>query len=160
GTAILAFSKKSFIRLYYTKKDELINQEGILDFMVVQENTFHNISAGLTEGILPGLPSQAQSLGSRETGDLSFIQAGTGIAAKIEIPHLKSLEDIEGTGSIVEAELKFYLNTQKDRAIRPVRDSLRLFIINQRNEIIGDVLGYNYQPTIARIEKMDNEYNI
>ncbi len=159
GTAILAFSKKSFLRIYYTNSGELVNQEETLDLLVIHENTFHNISAGLTKDILPSLPPQEQSLSSSETGNQSFIQAGTGIATKIEIPHLKSLEDIEGRGSIVEAELKFYLNTLNDRTIRPVRDSLHLFIINQRNEIIGDVVGYNNQPTIAHIEEKDDEYN-
>lgn len=160
GTAILAFSKTSFLRLYYTNIGELVNQEETLDLLIVQENTFHNISAGLTKDILPGLPPQDQSIPGYETGNQSFIQGGTGIATKIEIPHLKSLEDIEGegTGSIVEAKLKFYLNTSKDRTIRPVRDSLRLFIINQRNEIIGDVTGYHNQPTIASIEEKEDEF--
>lgn len=165
GTAILAFSKNSFLRLYYTNEEELENQEETLDLRLVQENTFNNISAGLTQDLLPSLPPQSESVSSGETGNHSFIQAGTGIATKIEIPHLKSLEDIEGTGSegtgsIVEAKLKFYLNTSKDRTLRPVKDSLRLFIINQRNEIIGDVFGYNGQPTLANIEEKEGEFNL
>ncbi|MDR9457622.1 MAG: DUF4270 family protein [Salegentibacter sp.] len=160
GTAILAFSKNSFLRIYYTNKEELEDKEEILDLKVLPENTFHNTSAGLTKDPLPSLPIQEQSVPSSETGNLSYIQAGTGIATKIEIPHLKSLEDIEGTGSIVEAKLKFYLNTSKDRTIRPVKDSLRLFIINHRNEIIADVVGYNNQPTIANIEKKEGEFSI
>lgn len=158
GTAILGFSKQSFIRLYYTNSGELVNQEETLDLLIISENTFHNISAGLNSELLPSLPRQDQSLPSRETGNQSFIQAGSGIATKIEIPHLKSLDDLEGTGSIVEAELKFMLNVSKEKTIRPVKDSLPLFIINQRNEIIGEVIGYHNQQTTARIAKEEYEF--
>ncbi|MGY5850632.1 DUF4270 family protein [Salegentibacter sp. F14] len=160
GTAVLSFSKSSFIRLYYTSEEELENQEKTLDLKVVLENTFHNISAGLPTASLPSLSNQEQSVPSIETGNQSYVQAGTGIATKIEIPHLKSLEDIEGTGSIVEAKLQFYLNTSKDKTIRPVKDSLRLFIINQRNEIIGDLISYSNQLTLANIDKKEDEFSI
>lgn len=159
GTAILGFSKKSFIRLYYTNNGELTNEEETLDLLIIPENTFHNISAGLNTELLPSLPSQEVSTPSKETGKKCFIQAGTGIATKIEIPHLKRLDDLEGTGSIVEAELKFKLNISKDKTIRPVRDSLPLFIINQRNEIIGEVIGYHNQQTTARIKTLEEEFN-
>lgn len=160
GTAILGFSRQSFIRLYYTNNGELVNAEETLDLMIIPENTFHNISAGLNTDFLPSLPPQDQSLPSIETGNQSFIQGGSGIATKIEIPHLKSLDDLEGTGSIVEAELKFTLNVSKEKTIRPVRDSLPLFIINQRNEIIGEVIGYHSQQTTARIEKEEYEFSL
>lgn len=160
GTAILGFSKKSFLRIYYTNGGQLVDQEETLDLLIINENTFHNISTGLTKDILPSLPPQEQSVSSSETGNQSFIQAGTGIATKIEIPHLKSLEDIEGRGSIVEAKLKFFLNTLNDRTIRPVRDSLHLFIINQRNEIIGEVTGYDNLPIVAHISEKEYEYSI
>ncbi|MFD2518280.1 DUF4270 family protein [Salinimicrobium flavum] len=159
GTAILGFSKNSFLRLYYTNKEELVDLEETLDLAVIQGNTFHNTSASLTTDILPDLPPQLESLPSSETDNRSFIQGGTGIATKIEIPHLKSLEDIEGTGSMIEAQLKFYLNTSRDEAIRPVKDSLRLFIINQRNEVLGDVVGYHNQPTVAKIVEKEDEFN-
>lgn len=159
GTGILGFTTQSFIRLYYTNNGELENEEKILDLVIVAQNTFHNISAGLNTNTLPALPPQDQSISSGETGKKSFIQAGTGIGTKIEIPHLKSLDDLEGTGSIVEAELKFKLNVARDRTIRPVKDSLPLFIINQRNEIIGEVVGYHNQQTTARIEKQEDEFS-
>ncbi|MCG9970892.1 DUF4270 family protein [Christiangramia crocea] len=159
STAILGFSKQSYIRIYYTNSGELVNEEETLDLLIISKNTFHNISAGLSTNLLPGLPPQNQSLPSWETGNQSFIQAGSGIATKIEIPHLKSLDDLEGTGNIVEAELKFTLNVSKNKTIRPVNDSLPLLIINQRNEIIGEVLGYHNQQTTARIIKEEYEFS-
>lgn len=159
GTAILSFSKNSFLRIYYTNNGELNNQEETLDLLILPENTFHNISAGLNTESLPKLPPQEQSIPSKETGKKCFVQAGTGIATKIEIPHLKSIDDLEGTGSIIEAELKFRLNVSENKSIRPVRDSLPLLIINHKNEVIGEVTGYHNQQTTARIERLEEEFS-
>ncbi|MAM20035.1 MAG: DUF4270 family protein [Bacteroidota bacterium] len=159
NSAVLGFDKnESYLRFYYSVPDELENEEHIMDFTLGYANSFHHISSERNNGLLEQL-SQEEQLYSEETGNRSYMQAGTGISTKIEVPYLERLYDIEGEGYIVSANLKIGLDRSRFREL-PVQDSLQFFLVDSKSEILGQL--YNILGTdvaYAILTEEDEEYN-
>jgi len=160
NTAILGFSPQSLLRIYYTIPDETDDIEGSLDMPFSTTNSFHNISSNFSDTYFDAIENQTNYLPSTSTNNQTFIQAGTGIATRIDFPYLESLNNIAGTGALLEAHLKVSLKKPLSESGLNTRDSLQFYIINQRSEILSEVYNYDGSTVLGYITQQDNEFNI
>lgn len=150
-------SNSSYIRFYYSTSDDPDEVE-IYDFTYKDSETNRNhyseIYSNRTGTSLPiNFNNQENELNSINTNNLTYIQAGEGIVTKISLPNFKkSIENLNSNGTIYKAELKIPLNNNYYSKKLFTSDSLRVFIINQNNEIIGETRN-------AQIKREDPEFN-
>lgn len=160
NTAILGFSPQSLLRIYYTIPNETDDLEGTLDMQFNTNNSFHNISSNFSNTLFDALEDQTTYLPSFSTNNQTYIQAGTGIATRIDFPYLESLNNIEGTGTLLEAYLKISLKKPLSESGLKTPDSLQFYIINQRAEILSEVYNYDGSTVLGYITQQDKEFNI
>ena len=160
NTAMLGFLKSSFLRIYYTNKDEFSNEELTLDMVFDATNSFHNISNSLQNGTFESLTNQETQLASTATNHTTFMQAGTGIATRIDIPYLETIYDIPGTGLIIDANLKLTLKQNSETKNLHINDELNVYIIDKKANILNVLTDEFGTTVLASIENEDSEFNI
>ncbi|WP_423818015.1 DUF4270 family protein [Salinimicrobium sp. TIG7-5_MAKvit] len=159
NSAIFGFSKDSYVRIFYTVEQEAEDEENELDFSLSSTNSFHHVSSNFSNTYFDAIENKETYLPSTATNDQIFIQSGLGIATRIDIPYLERLNDIEGTGTIIEANLKISLDQTEANKNHFTRDSLQFYIINQRSEIVGQLTDYNSATVQGLIEEEDDEFS-
>jgi hypothetical protein len=159
NTAILGFLKSSVLRIYYSIDNETEDDEQTLDFSFNSTNSFHNITSNTQGTVFETLTNQEITIPSSVTSNTTFMQAGTGIATKIDIPYFENIYDIPGKGTIVDANLKISIKQNSNSQNLYTNDSLNVYIINRKAEIITqltDVLG---NTVLGSIESVNDEFN-
>jgi Domain of unknown function (DUF4270) len=160
NTAILGFTTSSFLRIYYSMKDEIESDELKFDIPFNTTNSFNNIHSDVQDTYFESLNDQDTYLPSYNTNNSSYIQAGTGIATRIEIPYLEKINDIPGTGTIIDANLKLSIKQNSSTEKLFTKDSLNIYISNKNGEVISDLLDTAGDKVYGRIETINSEYNI
>ncbi|WP_157757589.1 DUF4270 family protein [Pseudalgibacter alginicilyticus] len=160
NTAILGFSTSSYLRIYYNEGSELYSESLTFDIAFNTENSFHNIS-NITEGtIFESLTDQETYLPSTQTSNYTYAQAGTGMATRIDIPHLENIYDIPGTGIIIDANIKFSLKQNSSTKNLHTNDSLTVYIIDEKSNAISALTTTQGETVLALIEDEDEEFNV
>ncbi|MEP1490380.1 MAG: DUF4270 family protein [Algibacter sp.] len=152
NTAVLGFLKTSFLRIYYTIEDESDNVEGTLDIAFNSTNSFHNITPS-------GDSNQETSIPSTALNNTSVIQSGTGLSTRIDIPNVEGVYDIPGTGTIVEAYLKLSLKENSSTDLLHTRDSLNVYIIDNKGDVVNTLTDYSGETALGIIESTSDEFN-
>lgn len=160
NTAVLGFSKDSFLRIYYTIEDEEGNIEGTWDFPINETNSFNHTWSNPEGTYLESLTDQEITLPSTESSNTTFIQSGVGVLTRIEFPYAKSLYTISGTGSIVEANLEVSIKQNASTVNLHTKDSLALYILDANSDIISDALDATGDPIYGFITEENSEFNI
>ncbi|MEH6408141.1 MAG: DUF4270 family protein, partial [Leeuwenhoekiella sp.] len=144
NTTMLGFSTDSFLRIYYTVDSEIEEEDSqTIDISFNTTNTFNNISSKKEGTYFANLANEQDFIPSTETSNTSFIQAGTGIATRVGIPYLERLNDIDGDGTILTANLKITLKQNSNTSNLYTRDSLQVYIIDQKNQVLGQLYDYS-----------------
>ena len=159
NTAILGFLKSSVLRIYYSIGNETEDEEQTLDFSFDSSNSFHNISSNTQGTIFETLTNQQTNLPSTATDDTSFMQAGTGIATKIDIPYLERIYDIPGKGTIIDVNLKISIKQNSNTKNLYTNDSLNVYIINKKAEILAQLTDVVGNTVLGSIESESDEFN-
>ena len=161
NTTVLGFSNTSYFRVYYTVPDGDDDTDVTLDLAFDTTNSFHNISSNQQNTYFSSLESQETYINSTETDNNSFIQSGTAIATKINLPFLESIREIQGTGTVLSASLTVSLKRNSSTNNLRTRDSLALSIINQRSEVVSELLQYDTSSALGLIDDVtEPEFNI
>lgn len=164
-TSIIGFSsnpERSYLRFFYRIPEEFDDEEETLDF-VVQDNfeepkIFNSIQNEVSGLVLDTLTDLEINLPSPLSNNRSFIQAGTGYAARIQFPTIKQLFDIPGQGTILSATLRLKPppTTYNDNV--PIRDSLTINLVDQNNRITEQLL-FGGQPVFGVINEQQEEFD-
>lgn len=160
NTAVLGFSNTSFIRIYYSNDDELEDDDKTLDLPFNSSYSFHNISSNTQGTQFESLSDQEIQLSSTHTDNTSYMQAGTGIATRINIPNIESIYDIEGSGIIIDANLKLSIKQNSSTKNLHTNDSLNVYIVNKKAEILTVLTDVQGTTVLGLIENEDSEFNI
>ena len=151
NTAMFSFqtAEGMKMRLYY--HDKKYSEAGVLryyDFPVTNNSlNFSNYSSDFISDKLSSvqkindIEELEDDLSSEETGNLSFIQGGTGLMTKIRIPHIANLNLIGLTGGVLKAELVFTPEEDSfDDDIYPLpTSSFELYKTNRYNTLLSSV---------------------
>lgn len=157
NTAILGFLKSSFVRVYYTINEELSTETSLtLDMPFDYTNSFHNITSNLKGTIFETLTEQDSTITSYN----SYMQSGTGIATRIDIPNVESLYDIAGTGIIIDASLSISLKQNSNTDNLYTEDSMNVYIIDKNSDIVSALTDTQGNTVLASITNEDTEFNV
>lgn len=114
------------MRLYYHYFDfENVNK--YFDFLIGYENVQLQYNQYLVDPLIDFPVKQRDMLPAQETGNSTYVQAGTGIVTRLEIPYLKNLLALHNNIIIMKAELQ----------IEPVRNTYKVFKLPENVQLYG-----------------------
>ncbi|MEL4307549.1 DUF4270 family protein [Joostella sp. CR20] len=164
--AVIGFSTETtscYFRLYYSVKEDTYTTQSYIDIpinKITDYNSFFNqISAENPNEYIQGLGTQKEGLNSTTTNNQTYIQSGIGIASTFNFPSIKTLFDIEGTGTILDATLKINPVIQSYNDQLKLRDTLNIFQIDKNNKITQQLTYSDGSAVVATLNKTDQEFN-
>jgi len=162
--SIMGFSfATSIMRMYYSVSEAESRVQYTTDFAInttsIPTPFFNQMSVVETNEFLNSLTDKEVALSSSETDNQSFIQSGVGYTTKIEFPNLKTLFDIQGQGTLLNAVLKIkpVLGSYNDELA--LRDNLSLFIVDQNNNLTEQLVGTDNIAVQATLNRDGEEFN-
>jgi len=162
GNTVLGFNKQSIVmRMYYTVNSEYNeNNEYFKEFKIGgYNNFFNNIIHDKLGTPLQSITNSEENISTLNTNNTAFIQAGTGLNMRIEIPHIKTYNELEKNGTIISASLKFHPTIKSYESNSIGADSLKIFVVDQKNRFIKQLTGLNGSPSYAKLQKDNDEFN-
>ncbi|MBD0851145.1 DUF4270 family protein [Maribacter arenosus] len=154
---VLGFSLTSGMRLYYSIAGETESVQYYTDFTINTSSSpipfFNQISATEPNEHLSSLIHNEISLYSEDANDQSFIQSGIGITTRIEFPYIKSVYDIQGQGTLLDATLRIKPKETTYNDALMLRDTLSVYIVDQNNDLTGET------TMTAILNRDDQEFN-
>ncbi|WP_282159759.1 DUF4270 family protein [Ulvibacterium marinum] len=165
NTSVIGFSKESertYLRFFYSVPEEFEDEERFLDFAInpfpEAPNAFNKIWNTSMDSSLNTLLDQEDELPTSENNDLSYIQSGTGYATKVDFPSIRSIYDIEGTGTVLSALLRIKPLRASHNEGTYLRDSLNVNVLDQNN-VITQVITTGEGIVIGKITGTNEEFS-
>lgn len=157
---VIGYTTKSVLRLYYKKTNSDSKHSLIKDFTISDlTKQFNNISLDKTGTIIQNLPDSRSKLASELTDNSAFIQSGTGLACRIDFPHIKELKHISEKGIIVDAELIIKPVKNSVSPLFPLKDSLRVYECDNLNRISKILTNSDGTNMLAKLNTTPDEFN-
>lgn len=134
----------SSMRIFYTPEstgddDDDDDALSFFDFVVTDGSVqFNNITTGLSETPFAEIEDTGTQVYSTETDNKTYIQGGSGICAKVEIPGLNKIKGLSEFGSTLSAELIFNPSPGSFNNDFPLPDALDVYAINPNNDLIQE----------------------
>ncbi|CDF79382.1 conserved hypothetical protein (DUF4270) [Formosa agariphila KMM 3901] len=157
NTAIIGIGTSSILRVYYTIKGENEAEEYYFDFNINTASSFHNITSTFKNEYINGLEEQEDEVSSTLTDNSSYIQAGSGLATRIDVPFIESINTINGTGSLMDAYLNVSIKRKTNTDDLSIRDSLNVYIIDNKSVSLTQLVDYSGSVVYGR--QLANEFN-
>lgn len=150
----------SSIRLYYTIKDEdEIDNDYMVEFSLMGTNSmFNNIVSDKSSTLINSLIESEDILSSSFTNNKLYLQSGTGISMRVEMPNLKTFNSLENDGTSLNAELKIFPDNSSYTNIDLI-DSLAVYIIDKKNRQISSLQSYTEDQVYAKLNTVDDEFD-
>lgn len=156
-------SGASFIRLYFGISEESERVQDYIDFNINSTSSpvpfFNRIITEEPNEYLRSLTDKEINLSSSDSENRSFIQSGIGIATRIQFPHIKSVYDINGRGTLLGAVLKIKpaVGTYNEQLI--LRDTLSMYIVDRNNNLTEQLLTGGGVSVRAILNRDNQEFN-
>ena len=154
---VLGFSLASGMRLYYSIPGETESVQYFTDFTINASSSpipfFNRISTTEPNAYLSSLTDNEISLYSEDADNQSFIQSGIGVTTRIEFPYIKSVYDIQGQGTLLDATLRIKPKETSYNDALILRDTLSVYIVDQNNDLTGET------TMMAILNRDDQEFN-
>tara|TARA_R110001592_G_scaffold104399_5_gene293800 strand:+ start:497 stop:1795 length:1299 start_codon:yes stop_codon:yes gene_type:complete len=160
--SIIGFSKSSentYLRLYFSTDTV---DESVQEYMDIQINAttspipfFNKITADDPIAPLQTLTNSKVNLESADSNNQSFIESGIGIAMRVQFPHINSLYDIPGNGTILDGVLKIKPVAQSYDDYLKLRDTLAVYVVDQNNNLTETLTSTSY----AILNRDNQEFN-
>ncbi|MBD1259043.1 DUF4270 family protein [Maribacter polysiphoniae] len=151
---VLGFSLASDMRLYYSIDGETESVQYYTDFTINTSTSpipfFNQIAADGGSAYLQGFTDNEVILESGDADNQSFIQSGIGITTRIEFPYLKSVKDIQGEGTLLDATLRIRPKEASYNDNLILKDTLAVYLVDQNNDL-------SEQTSMQAILNRDNQ---
>lgn len=162
--SVLGFSiTSSLMRLYFSTSVEDERIQEYLDFTINTSTTpmpfYNQITAEDANTYIESLIDQEINLESSQSENQSYIQSGIGIATRIQFPHIKSIYDIPGSGTILDAVLKIKPAEGSYDDQLPLRDNISVYLVDQNNDLTGQLFTSDGSAIQATLNTDDEEFN-
>lgn len=164
--SIIGFSKASgtcFMRLYFSIAEESSQEQDYIDINLDLSSSpvpfFNQILTEDPIAPLQSLVDKEVNLSSSDSDNLSFIQSGVGIATRIQFPHVKSIYDIQGKGTILDAVLKIRPAQGTFDNKLMLRDTLSVYVVDRNNDLTGQLLYAEISPVTGILNRDNGEFN-
>ena len=158
---VLGFNRQTMVmRMYYTIDSENDEEnEYYNDFTI--DNTyksFNNITNDKSGTLLSSISNSEENLSTLKTNNKAYIQAGSALYMRLEIPHIKTFNSLEQDGTAISATLKFYPNIDSHKA-NVNADSLVIFIVDHKNRFVSELTGFDSSTSYAKLNSQNNEFD-
>ena len=154
-------NESTSIRLYYTldDDDDSEDNEYYLELKLEGGNKiFNNITSNKTNTVLNSLTNSEDILSSTDTNNKTYIQSGTGVSLRIEMPTLSTLNALENNGTPLGAWLKIYPDNSSYNDINLI-DSLAVYVIDNKNRTIKQLTSLSGNTIYAKLNSEENEFD-
>jgi len=130
-------SSGTALRLYYTLDDGInSDNDRYMDFDIIE--LFNNISSNKSSTLINPITDGEYILPSDKTNNKMYIQAGTSLHMRIEIPYVRDLNILksENGGTVINATLKMFVDPKShDKNISSI-ESLNVFVVDNKNRLV------------------------
>lgn len=125
--------------------------------LYTEGNYFNHLKSDRNGTAIEKLKSRKEEINSAETGNKTFIQAGTGIYTRIDFPSIYRIMEIERRYIYYKAEL-ILKPVHNSNAQVPFPEELVLFTTNKYNELVSQVLDSDDETVVSELS-FDKQYN-
>jgi hypothetical protein len=136
NSCILGINPAVELRVYYYDKSVLPSKERFVTFSTASGIYFNSIVADRTNTQLKELKTLKNPLSTKNTSNMSFMQSGTGLGIRIEIPHLRDLLITDGSFSASSAVLEMVPIKGYRTKTTPIPLSLTGYIVDSQNSVL------------------------
>lgn len=162
--SIIGFSlASSVMRLYYTVSEENGQVHEYTDFFINTFSSpvpfFNQIVAEEPIEYLQGFTDTESHLNSIYPDNLSYIQSGIGITSRIQFPNIKSIYDIQGQGTLLNALLKITPEKGSYTDDLDLKDTLSVFVVDRNNELSSQLFSASGSTVYAILNRDNQEFN-
>lgn len=162
NTAVLGFGKTSLVmRMYFTIENENDeNTDYYNDFTIESAYKFFNkTTSDKSSTLLSSITSSEDILKSSVTNNKAYIQSGTSINMRIDIPYIKNLNALEQNGTVLSAALTFYPDIKTFESNTFGADSLIIYVVDKKNRFIQQLTNNEGSAVYAKYKSMNNEFD-
>ncbi|MDC8004821.1 DUF4270 family protein [Aureisphaera galaxeae] len=163
--AVIGFesdTEETFLRFFYKVEDEFGVEEFTYDLVVnpnqLSEKKFNNITTDFSNTLFEDLDDPETILASLDSDDRSFTQSGSGLAIRLQLPSIKELNNLEGTGTLLDAILELRVPSETLNTDLVVPDSLSVNLLDQNNDFQGQLFD-GTEAVYGTLNDEDNEFN-
>jgi len=150
----------SSIRLFYTiKDDDSEDNDYHIDFTINGTNkVFNSIVSDRTTTELQSLENSEDILPSSQTSNKMYLQSGTGLGMRVEIPNARLLNDLENNGTTLSAILKMYPDKSSYNDIELI-NSLAVYIVDSKNRVVSQLTNLGGETVYANLYSENSEFD-
>lgn len=141
SSCIIGIGTNAKIKLYYLDKDEIPVTQKSSSFEVKASSTnfFHtHIVTNRKSTNLKDILEPSERLSSGITEGQAYIQGGSGLALRVDMPYLRELKRLENF-YVTQAILEIYPIRKSSRQGTPLPNQLKVFKADKRNEIYTEI---------------------
>ena len=164
--SVIGFSKATdgfYLRLYYSTDEVDDRVQSHIDFTLnISDSPNHFFNQILAEepiDYLKTLTDEEISLNSNDSGNQSFIQSGVGIATKIKFPFIKTINNLNGQGTLLDAVLKIKPAIGSYNDYLQLREQLSVYLVDTNNSLTAQLYLADGSEASAILNKDDEEFN-
>ncbi len=133
SSCIVGFSKTPELRLYYTDRSVTPVEQKYVSISVSTGGiVFSNIHINQQNTALAYLTSSEEKLSSTDSDDASYIQAGAGLALRVDMPYLRELKQVSNF-YVQQAILEIYVVRKSYDALTPLPTSFSIYKADKNN---------------------------
>ncbi|MCG9791483.1 DUF4270 family protein [Flavobacterium algicola] len=161
SSSVMGFSMSSEMRLYYSKASTESESSLTLTFGINDTSKqFNNYTLDKSGTILKDLPTNSElKLASTSTGNKGYVQSGTGVACRIDVPNIKQLKRLYTNGVILSAQLNIKPANGTYSDTYPLPDSLQVFVCDNLNRIKYALTSSSGSTLYAILNTQKDEFN-
>ncbi len=136
-------SESTYMRIYFSTPNVDETVQSSLSLRINRANSpipfFNQILSKTADTYLEPLEIGKDFLPSAATNEQTFIQAGIGIATRMQFPSVKTIYDLPGKGTILGVSLKIKPGPGTYNAQVPIRDNLNVYVVDRNNNLVGQL---------------------
>jgi len=159
---VIGFGKASMVmRIYYNIENEDDEDSDYYKDLTIESSYrfFNKITSDRSSTLLATIPGSEDFLLSTKTNYQAYIQSGTSLNMRIEIPYIKNLNSLEQNGTALNAILKFYPNIKSYQSNAIGADSIAVYVVDHKNRFIKQLTGFDGQAIYAKYNTQNDEFD-
>lgn len=153
SSCVLGFSTGVEVRLHYIDRSTVPSSEKYIAYPASSGLTFTGIAADRENSKLPTEIQWRSRISSSITDGESYVQAGEGLATRIDLASLPELNQFENFYP-TRAVLRIVPVHQSYGKHTPLPEVLNIFLVDRRNDVIGE---YTLDASLVRDPTMDRD---
>jgi hypothetical protein len=150
NTCLLGINPAIELRVYYYDKSVFPSKERHATFSTTGGIFFNSIIADRSSTSVKDLKTLTSPLSTTKTGNIAYMQSGTGLGFRVQVPHLRDMLITDATFSASSAVLEITPVKGYKTKTTPIPLALTGYIVDGQNSILS-------QSTYSAVLVDDNE---